>query len=217
MHASRTATRLVLRPNTTLRVSLWLALAMSSLFGTRDLRAQANPQNVSRPIPAPQITQESPTNPPVIAGTDIRFYRAATGEGLSQTRASQILQDDQGFMWFGTQYGLNRYDGYKFKVFLHDPADPTSLSGVFITALFKDRSGIIWVGCHQFLDKYDPATETFTHYRIQALHATTEQLTIQRISQDSTGLFWLATTHGLFGFNPDSGWLALIAMTRAIP
>jgi ligand-binding sensor domain-containing protein/signal transduction histidine kinase len=205
MHASKTATRLVLRPNTTLRVSLSLALAMSALFGTRELRAEANPRNVSRPIPTPQITQESPTNPPVIAGTDIRFYRAATGEGLSQTRASQILQDDQGFMWFGTQYGLNRYDGYKFKVFLHDPADPTSLSGVFITALFKDRSGVIWVGCHQFLDKYDPATETFTHYRIQAPHATTEQLTILRISQDSTGLFWLATTNGLFAFDPVLG------------
>jgi ligand-binding sensor domain-containing protein/signal transduction histidine kinase len=205
MHSSKTATRLVLRPNTTLRVSLWLALAMSALFGTRDLRAQANPRNVSPPIPAPQITQESPTNPSVIAGTDIRFYRTATGEGLSQTRAAQILQDDQGFMWFGTQYGLNRYDGYKFKVFLHDPADPTSLSGVFITALFKDRSGVIWVGCHQFLDKYDPATETFTHYRIQAPHATTEQLTILRISQDSAGLFWLATTNGLFAFDPVSG------------
>src|SRR5271168_4779960 len=110
-----------LRPNASLRVSVWLAVAMSALVGTRGLRAQASPRNTSPPIPTAQITQESPTSPPVIAGTDIRFYRTLTGDGLSQVRASQILQDDQGFMWFGTQYGLNRYDGYKFKVFLHDP------------------------------------------------------------------------------------------------
>jgi ligand-binding sensor domain-containing protein/signal transduction histidine kinase len=181
-------------------ISLWLAVSISIFAGTRDLRAQATPRN-----PGPPITQEPPTTPPVIAGTDIRFYRAATADGLSQVRVSQIVQDNQGFMWFGTQYGLNRYDGYKFKVFLHDPADPRSLSGVFITALFKDRSGVIWVGCNQVLDKYDPATETFAHNRIQAPHGKTEQLTIKNISQDSKGLFWLATTNGLFAFDPVSG------------
>jgi ligand-binding sensor domain-containing protein/signal transduction histidine kinase len=201
MHAS-IATRLAPKPSL---ISLWLAVAMSAFAGTRDLRAQANPQISGPPAPAPQVTQELPTNPPVIAGADIRFYRTATGDGLSQIRVSQIVQDDQGFMWFGTQYGLNRYDGYKFKVFLHDPADPKSLGGVYITALFKDRSGIIWVGCNQFLDKYDPATETFTHYRIQAPHAKAGQLTIKHISQDSKGLFWLATTNGLFAFDPVSG------------
>ncbi len=194
-----------LRQNASLRVSLWLAVAISAFVGTPGLRAQDNPRNASPPIHEPQITLEPPISPPVIAGTDIRFYRTVTGDGLSQVRASQILQDDQGFMWFGTQYGLNRYDGYKFKVFLHDPADPRSLSGVFITALFKDRSSVIWVGCNQFLDRYDPATETFTHYRIQAPNAKTGQLTIQRISQDSTGLFWLATTNGLFAFDPVAG------------
>jgi ligand-binding sensor domain-containing protein/signal transduction histidine kinase len=186
-------------------VLLWLAVAMPAFAGTHDLRAPAQPRNASPPIVAPQVTQDLPTSPPVIAGTDIRFYRTATGDGLSQIRVSQIVQDDQGFMWFGTQYGLNRYDGYKFKVFLHDPADPRSLSGVYITALFKDSSGVIWVGCNQFLDKYDPLTETFAHYRIEAPHAKTEQLTIKHISQDGKGLLWLSTTNGLFAFDPVSG------------
>ena len=57
---------------------------------------------------------------PVVDGKDIRFTRLSTDEGLSQTRVLQIVQDDQGFMWFGSQYGLNRYDGYKFKVFKHE-------------------------------------------------------------------------------------------------
>lgn len=76
---------------------------------------------------------------------------------------AQIVQDDKGFMWFGTQYGLNRYDGYKFKIFKHEPGSPSSLSGVYIYALFKDRKGRLWVGCDQFLDKFDPVTESFTH------------------------------------------------------
>ncbi len=71
--------------------------------------------------------------------------------------------------------------------------------------MFKDKSGVIWVGCNQFLDKYDPVTETFAHYRIQAPQAKNEQLTIKHISQDSEGRFWLATTNGLFEFNPAAG------------
>ena len=62
-----------------------------------------------------------PIRLPVVDGTDIRFTRLSTAGGLSQTKVAQIVQDDQGFMWFGTQYGLNRYDGYNFKVFVHDP------------------------------------------------------------------------------------------------
>jgi hypothetical protein len=78
---------------------------------------------------------------PVVDGKDIRFTRLSTEDGLSQTMVWQIVQDDQGFMWFGSQYGLNRYDGYKFKVFKHEPGVANSLSGVYIYSLFKDRSG----------------------------------------------------------------------------
>ena len=67
---------------------------------------------------------------PVVDGKGIRFHRLSTADGLSQTRVAQILQDDQGFLWFGTQYGLNRFDGYQFKVFAHDPEQPNSLGGV---------------------------------------------------------------------------------------
>jgi ligand-binding sensor domain-containing protein len=78
---------------------------------------------------------------PVVNAKGIRFTRLSTDEGLSQTRVIQVVQDDLGFMWFGSQYGLNRYDGYKFKVFKHEPWRTNSLSGVFISSLFKDRSG----------------------------------------------------------------------------
>src|SRR5438477_915757 len=73
-------------------------------------------------------------------GSEPEIITEGTYEGLSQTRVIQIVHDDQGFMWFGSQYGLNRYDGYTFKVFKHEPGRADSLSGVFIYSLFKDRS-----------------------------------------------------------------------------
>jgi streptogramin lyase len=103
---------------------------------------------------------------PVVDGEGLRFRRLSTDEGLSQTKITQIVQDDQGFIWFGTQYGLNRFDGYNFKVFLHDPTDPNSLSGVFANSVFKDRDGALWVGCDQFLNKFNRETETFTQYPV---------------------------------------------------
>jgi hypothetical protein len=78
-----------------------------------------------------------PRRLPMIEGKGIRFTRISTAEGLSQTRVAQITQDDRGFMWFGTQYGLNRYDGYNFKVFVHDTQKPNSLGGTLIYALLR--------------------------------------------------------------------------------
>jgi len=142
---------------------------------------------------------------PVVDGKGIRFTRLSTDEGLSQTRVLQIVQDDQGFMWFGSQYGINRYDGYKFKVFKHEPGRTNSLSGVFISSLFKDRSGSLWVGCDEFLDKFDPVTETFTHYRIDTKGAQGDTVPVTHISQDHTGMLWLSTLRGLFRFDPSTG------------
>ena len=138
-----------------------------------------------------------PIRLPIVDGTDIRFTRLSTADGLSQTKASHIVQDDQGFMWFGTQYGLNRYDGYNFKVFVHDPGNPNSLSGVVVNALFKDRDGTLWVGCDQFLNKLQPVTETFTRYPVPF---------VTHISQDTAGVLWLATpSDGLYSLDPETG------------
>ena len=102
-----------------------------------------------RPV-TPGVVRQAHVEPrtitlPVVDGKDLRFTRLSTDQGLSQTKVSQIVQDDQGFMWFGTQYGLNRYDGYNFKLFVHDPRNPNGLSGVYTSALFKARDGALWV------------------------------------------------------------------------
>jgi ligand-binding sensor domain-containing protein/signal transduction histidine kinase len=156
-----------------------------------------DPPSISLPVTSGTVRVATKTiTLPVIEGTGIRFARLSTIEGLSQTRVSQIVQDVQGFMWFGTQYGLNRFDGYTFKLFVNDPGNSNSLSGSFISALFKDRSGALWIACGEFLDRLDPATETFTHYPVHV---------VQHISQDSSGMLWLATGNGLDRLDPATG------------
>jgi ligand-binding sensor domain-containing protein len=78
---------------------------------------------------------------------------------------SRLFKTDKA-LWFGTWNGLNRYDGYKFKAFKHEPGNPKSLSGVYVYSLFKDHSGNLWVGTDGFLDRFDPETESFTHYNL---------------------------------------------------
>src|SRR5690349_5963217 len=130
---------------------------------------------------------------PVVEGSDIRFVRLGRSQGLSQQRVTDIAQDERGFLWFGTQYGLNRYDGYHFRVFKNDPEDPTSLCGVFISSLFVDRGGKLWIGCEYALDRYDPITETFVHYRLAPSGFAGTAGTVRHISQDRAGILWLST------------------------
>ena len=112
--------------------------------------------------------------------------------GLSQTRVAWVVQDHLGFIWFATQYGLNRYDGYRSKVFKHEPGRSDSLGCEYIRSLFVDHSGVLWIGCERFLEKFEPLTETFAHYRIDTQGPGSLPTTIERISEDHAGRLWLA-------------------------
>ena len=81
-----------------------------------------------------------------VIAEQVRFERISLEQGLSQNSVVSILQDRQGFMWFGTQDGLNRYDGYRFRVFKHDPDNPVSLGNNYIQTLYEDRDGVLWIG-----------------------------------------------------------------------
>ena len=142
---------------------------------------------------------------PLIEGNDISFRKLSNPTGLSQIRVENMVQDDQGFMWFGTQYGLDRYDGYNFKVFVPDRSRVNSLSGGYIYSLFKDRSGMLWIGCDQFLDRFDPSTETFTHYQIDSEDSNRLPTVAVHISQDRAGTLWLSTSKGMYGLDPETG------------
>ena len=90
-----------------------------------------------------------PVRLPIVDATDNRFLRLSTADEVSQTKVDHIVQDNDGFLWFGTRWGLYRYDGYAFKVFVRDAGNPNSLDGIAVRALFKDRDGTLWVGCDQ--------------------------------------------------------------------
>jgi len=142
---------------------------------------------------------------PVIEGRDLMFREMHDAANISQSRVLQIVQDNQGFMWFGTQYGLDRFDGSSFRIYVPEPGQANSLGGAYVYSLFKDRSGMLWVGCNQTLDRFDPTTDTFTHFRILSDGDSGSPSTVVNISQDHLGELWLATGYGLYAFNPDTG------------
>src|SRR5271165_4585767 len=137
---------------------------------------------------------------PVVEGKDIRFTQLQSEEGLLEGEVNHILQDDQGFMWFGTSDGLRRYDGYGFRDYRHDPKDPNSIRGATVYALFKDRSGRLWVGSDAFLDMFDPTTDKFTHFSGPGT-AGIEGMVLD-IRQDREGMLWVASYQGLYRVDP---------------
>ncbi len=122
------------------------------------------------------------------------FFRHLTAnDGLSQGSVYAIMKDTCGFLWFGTKDGLNRYDGYNFKVFIHNQSDSTSLSDNFVTVLFCDKKGRIWVGTqYGHLDLYIPQLEVFRKIQLDKL--TKGPLSQSAITEDDRGNIWLGTS-----------------------
>lgn len=158
------------------------------------------PQAPSRAIVDSEIVRL-----PVTEADELHFVHLSSAQGLSQTRVTNIVQDNKGFLWFGTQYGLNQYDGYRFRLFKHERADPDSLSCNWIFSLFKDRSGALWVGCLSQIDRLDPVTERITHFDLNQNRGEDSRASVRAISEDDDGLLWLSTATGLLRLDPASG------------
>ncbi len=129
---------------------------------------------------------------------DVRFEHLTNRDGLSQNTVFAIVQDRQGFMWFGTKVGLNRYDGYGFKVFTHDPFTAGTLSEAFVRAIHVDREGKLWIGTNLGgLNRFDPVTETFSHFRHDPDDpASPSHDDVRAIHEDSDGRLWIGTQGG---------------------
>jgi ligand-binding sensor domain-containing protein/signal transduction histidine kinase len=141
------------------------------------------------------------TTPPAAAAG--RFVRFSVEQGLSQSTAQVILQDHVGFIWIGTEEGLDRYDGYDFTVFAHRVGVQGSLPHDHVTALYEDRSGRLWVGTDAGLSLFDRSQETF---------APVEKISrrVTGIAEDSQGRLWVAAEgFGVFERNPQTGAFAL--------
>ncbi|MBN2198947.1 MAG: diguanylate cyclase [Candidatus Aminicenantes bacterium] len=148
---------------------------------------------------------------PLFAQENLLFRRYSIDHGLSQNSVYAIVQDRQGFMWFATQDGLNRFDGYTFRVFHPKPGDRTTLSNGFVTALAEDGRGYLWAGTDNGnLNRYDPASETFRHFRpVPGSPPRGERPIITSLLADSQGRLWVGTSQGLARFDPDKETFSL--------
>ena len=130
---------------------------------------------------------------------DLCVERLTQEHGLSNNVVISIGQDQQGFMWFGTHDGLNKYDGYQITIYRHDPADSTLLSASWVESLYVDGQGALWVGTYGGgLDRFDPTTETFTHYRHDPDDpGSLSSDVIFSIRGDNAGNLWMGAAGGV--------------------
>lgn len=148
---------------------------------------------------------------------DYTFRQFRIEDGLSQSTVFTSLQDNIGFMWFGTSSGLNKYDGYKFTVYLNNPDDSTSIAGEVISALFEDSDGTLWVGSIEgHINKYHREKDSFSsihvasflnermieeqdYYDYPLSFSRNHSSTVTSIIEDTDGNLWISTWgNGIF-------------------
>ena len=147
------------------------------------------------------------------AGIDpatIRFRHRSVKDGLSQSTINCVIQDHEGFIWLGTQDGLNRYDGYTFNVYRHDSRDSLSISDSYVNSLFEDSKGRLWIGTYSGgLNLYDRDRDAFTHFLCDTTAPSTiSGSNVWGITEEKGGKIWVAVWAG--GVN--GSW-----STRAVP
>lgn len=132
----------------------------------------------------------------------ISFRRIAIPDDVPAHLCSAIAQDAAGLLWFGTQGGLVRYDGYELRVYRSNPGDPTTLAGSYVRALLVASDGRLWVGTFSGgLSVFDPRTEKFTRFQVGYDR-------VEGLAEDRGGWIWIATTAGLDRLDPKTGHLA---------
>ncbi|MDO8996994.1 MAG: two-component regulator propeller domain-containing protein, partial [Sediminibacterium sp.] len=142
------------------------------------------------------------TQPAYSQSSTLRFEQLTEKDGLSDTGVVSILQDRDGFMWFGTNYGLNKYDGYNFTVFQHDPNNPAqTMKGVLTRAIHEDKEGNLWVTTQGGggLNKIDKPTGSITTFLNRLGSA------FGSLYEDRQGFLWIGsggTSERLVRFNP---------------
>jgi signal transduction histidine kinase/ligand-binding sensor domain-containing protein/CheY-like chemotaxis protein len=149
---------------------------------------------------------DSPPRP--ARDSDIEFERISLAQGLSQSVVLCILQDTRGFMWFCTQDGLNRYDGYEFKLYKHVAGELDTLSNSFVQAMCEGEGGVLWLGTNGGgLNRLDLETGRVTRYQNdpddpQSLSADG----VTAVLEDEQGVVWVGTAGGgLNRLGPNEG------------
>lgn len=127
--------------------------------------------------------------------SNITFDHVTIEDGLSQSTVFAISQDEQGFMWFGTRDGLNRFDGRRIKVFRNDPDDSSAISDNTIYSLLSDTKGRLWIGTRHGLNLYDARNDSFI--RDFSFGSQVETISITALYEDRSKNIWIGTRGGL--------------------
>ncbi len=136
---------------------------------------------------------------------EIELDHLSVEDGLSHSTVQSIHQDAHGFLWFGTQEGLNRYDGYRFEIFKHDPEDPASLPDSWIMVVYGDRRGELWVGTGGGLSRLGAGGEGFVHYcHDPADDRSLRSGEVLALLEGRDGALWIGTESGLDRLGPGS-------------
>jgi PAS domain S-box-containing protein len=138
------------------------------------------------------------------SAAEVKFQHINIDDGLSQSTVTCIIRDSRGLMWFGTEDGLNRYDGYNIDVYWSGPDNPAGLSQSRIHCIYEDSRGILWIGTREGLNRFNRAGNTFTVYHKESTGLTSDEITV--IREDPGGNLWLGSTDGgLARFDPRTG------------
>jgi len=141
-------------------------------------------------------------------------------DGLSQGMVFDILQTRDGFLWIATKDGLNRYDGYNFKVWSNDMDNPFSLADNTINALFEDSRGWLWVGCeYKGLQLFDRKTDRFYHFDLPILYNKGNQIAydVRQIAEDKEGNIWVVNRgSGVFRLQIPESWKTALPDTSEL-
>lgn len=128
------------------------------------------------------------------------FDHLGLREGLSQSYVNCVAQDKQGFIWFGTQDGLNKFDGYHFKIYKNSPKEKNSISNNYIHDIAIDASGNLWVATDNGLNMFDPGTEQFVLYQLQSKGSELKQKFTALLMQENS-LYAATANGGIFTLN----------------
>jgi len=139
-------------------------------------------------------------------------------DGLAQETVTVIVQDQQGYMWFGSQHGLSRFDGVQFTVYKTIPDDPHSLADNWVQALYVDKKNQLWVGTRGGLQRFDPASDGFVQYLDNGNgEPAAPKRHVQAIIGDGFDQLWVATSAGLLHFNPATAHYTVMQHNDAQP
>lgn len=136
----------------------------------------------------------------------IKFQHLTSEQGLAHNRVHSAIMDDNGFMWFGTQDGLTRWDGYSAKNYYPKLGDSTSVSGSLVTSLAIDKKGFMWVVSHQGdICRYDPETDQFKTYHYPAFENDIVITAEMELFIDQENIIWIGTfDDGFIRFDPET-------------